>query len=202
MAITCTLCGKKQSGWIEDFPLAPHLQNFRICINCHEKMEKFGTEKSNEAKDYFLSLQGQTTYPSEVSTFMEDLLSETIGTAAEISAQLKKKHLEALEQIKVTSGYNFEGHEITEYLGFISSETALGMGLFKSISAGLANMVGSESMSLSKNLRAAKEAAITDLKEEAYNKGANAIIGMALDYTMFADSIVGAIVSGTAVIIK
>ena len=50
-------------------------------------------------------------------------------------------------------------------------------------------------------LRQSKQIVLQRLREDAYDAGANAIIGLDLDYTMFGDSIVGVIVSGTAVTI-
>jgi uncharacterized protein YbjQ (UPF0145 family) len=47
-------------------------------------------------------------------------------------------------------------------------------------------------------LKSAKDAAMNDLKLQAYELGVNAIIGLDLDYTMFGDTIVGVIISGTA----
>ena len=65
----------------------------------------------------------------------------------------------------------------------------------------LRHLTGTESDSLRNKLRQSKQIVMQRLREDAYEAGANAIIGLDLDYTMFGDSIVGVIVSGTAVTI-
>ena len=102
----------------------------------------------------------------------------------------------------LTSSHSFEGYNITDYCGFISSETALGLGFIKSIAASVANFTGVESESLNNRLSSAKEASLSDLKKQAVALKANAIIGMSLDYAMFGDSMVAVIVAGTAVKIE
>jgi len=105
------------------------------------------------------------------------------------------------QHIKVTSGFNFEGHAITAYHGFVSEETAVGMGFFKSIAASLSNVSGTESDAMRTKLRESKQDVVDRLLDSAVNAGGNAIIGLDLDYTMFTDAILGVIVSGTAVTI-
>lgn len=104
--------------------------------------------------------------------------------------------------MKITSGYNFEGYAIVNYIDFITGETVIGMGLFKSIFAGVANITGTESVALADKMQEAKNGAINALRQKAYELGANAIIGIDIDFTMFADSMLAVIANGTAVEIK
>ncbi len=206
MAIICSLCGKKQSGWIEDYSLAPHLQEYRICASCHAKLNNLckNNNSDSEEKKFFSQLLVTNQYPEEVKSLLAELLDSNSSskTPEEISQQLKDVHNREIDSIQLTSGFNFENHAITKYHGFISSETALGMGIFKGIAASITNVLGTESGSLKSILKEAKENVIYDLKLQAHKNGANAIIGMSINYTMFADSIVGVIVSGTAVTIN
>ncbi|WP_312045135.1 YbjQ family protein [Anaerotignum sp.] len=101
-----------------------------------------------------------------------------------------------------SSGFNFEGYKIIEYFDFISSEKVMGMGIFKGISSSLSNIIGAESTSLSSILEQTKSTVLRDLKKQALMLGANALIGIDLDYTMFGDSLVGVIMSGTAIKIE
>lgn len=205
MAIICSICGKKQSGWIEDYSLAPHLQEYRICASCHSKLVKISTENydSSDERNFFAELLSKNNYPAEITDLFNELLNPQHKNMSpqDVSKKLNDERNQQIESIQLTSGYNYEGHNILTYHGFISSETALGMGIFKSIAASITNVIGSESESLKNNLKAAKDSVIYDLKQQAYEKGANAIIGTSINYTMFADSIVGVIVSGTAVTI-
>ena len=105
----------------------------------------------------------------------------------------------AIDAIKMTSGFTFDRHTISEYFGFISEETVVGMGFLKGIAASITDLTGSESESLRKKLLSAKQTVMARLRENAFHLGANAIIGLDLDYTMFGGSLLGVIVSGTAV---
>lgn len=118
------------------------------------------------------------------------------------AAAEKEEQASALAAIMVTSGFAFEGWRITKYLGFESEEVVLGMGFLRSIGADFDNFLGTESQGLRRKLLDAKEAAFDRLRKDVWIVGGNAIIGVDLDYTMFGASIVGLIVSGTAVTIE
>ena len=102
-------------------------------------------------------------------------------------------------EIMLTSGFNFDGFEIQEYLGFVSGQTALGSNFFKGLAAGVTEMTDAESEKLTNRLEQANELAMDKLKAVAEKRGANAIIGLELNYTQFANNSVGTIASGTAV---
>jgi uncharacterized protein YbjQ (UPF0145 family) len=93
-----------------------------------------------------------------------------------------------------------EGYEIQEYLGVIAGEAIMGANVFKDFSAGIRDIVGGRSGSYEKELRQAKEMAMEDLTAKAEELGANAIIGMDLDYETIRGSMLMVSVSGTAVI--
>lgn len=99
----------------------------------------------------------------------------------------------------ITSGFNFEGYTITEYLGVLSGECALGTGFFSSIEASVSDFYGSKSRSYSKKLKSAKETALQQLYVQVKEVGGNAIIGLDIDYTSFTADIMGVIAHGTAV---
>ena len=102
----------------------------------------------------------------------------------------------------VTSGFNFEGYKITKYLGFYSGECALGTGFLSSWDAGIADLLGSNSAIYEEKLLKAKSMAISELKKTAKEHGADAIIGLDVDYTTFSADIMGVIANGTAVKIE
>ena len=102
----------------------------------------------------------------------------------------------------LTSGFSFEGYVITKYLDFISEEVVMGTGFFKNVAAGLANTFGLESQSFRQKLADAKTSAMAALRSAAFDQGANAIIGVDLDYSMFGDSLIAVIMNGTAVVIE
>ena len=53
-----------------------------------------------------------------------------------------------MSEVKFTSGYNFEGYEITEYLGFVTGQTVNGANFFKGLAAGITEMSDEESEKL------------------------------------------------------
>ena len=104
-----------------------------------------------------------------------------------------------MQEIMVTSGFNFEGYKITEYIGFYSGECALGTGFLSSLDASLADLFGSNSTLYEEKLSKAKSIAISGLKKLAAEHGANAIIGLDIDYITFSADIMGVVANGTAV---
>ncbi len=104
--------------------------------------------------------------------------------------------------IMLTTGNGFEGYEIVEYLGFVNGQIALSSNFFKDLSSNLADITTQESRSFTYKLESASENAIENLKNVAAKKGANAIIGVELNYTGFWNNAVGTVASGTAVLIR
>lgn len=105
-------------------------------------------------------------------------------------------------ELLITSGFNFEGYSITKYLGYCSGECALGTGFLSSLGAGIADFLGSNSTMYEEKLNRAKNQALDKIKHNAISMGANAIIGIAVNYTAFSADIMGVTVNGTAVKIE
>ncbi|MGN1305993.1 MAG: YbjQ family protein [Oscillospiraceae bacterium] len=102
----------------------------------------------------------------------------------------------------MTTGISIEGSKIVKYLGIVSGECALGTGFFSSFGAGFADVFGTNSSAYSNKLIEAKQLALRRIAQNASNLGANAIIGMDLNYTTFTSDIMGVIATGTAVLIE
>jgi uncharacterized protein YbjQ (UPF0145 family) len=77
---------------------------------------------------------------------------------------------------------NIEGKQITEYFGLVSGEAILGANIFRDFFAGIRDVVGGRSNAYEEELRKAKQIAIREMVEEATARGANAVIGVDLDY--------------------
>ena len=94
-----------------------------------------------------------------------------------------------------------EGHPIQEYLGIVTSETIIGANFRKDIMAGLRDFFGGRSESYERVLIEAKETALKELSERAAARGANAIVGVDLDYETVGESgsMLMVVASGTAV---
>jgi len=81
------------------------------------------------------------------------------------------------------------GREIRETLGVVSGEAIVGAHIFKDLFAGIRNVIGGRAGSYEKTLREARDIAIQEMCDEARSKGADAVIGIDLDYeTLGADN--------------
>lgn len=101
----------------------------------------------------------------------------------------------------VTTTNTLDTHEIKQYLGIVTGETIIGANLFKDIFAGIRDIVGGRSGSYEKVLREAKDTALREMKDQAMHLGADAIIGVDLDYETVGSSggMLMVTASGTAV---
>lgn len=82
----------------------------------------------------------------------------------------------------VTTTPSIEGRHITRYYGIVSGETIIGANLFRDFFASIRDIVGGRSGSYEEVLREAKETALREMQEQAAALGANAVIGVDLDY--------------------
>ena len=94
--------------------------------------------------------------------------------------------------------------KITKRIEIVTAECAFGMNVFKDLFAGVRNIVGGRSEAVQKSMRESRRVALFELKKEAYEVGANAVVGVDLDYVELSTSgsMVMLIASGTAVIIE
>ncbi|WP_405610442.1 heavy metal-binding domain-containing protein [Polaribacter sp. Asnod1-A03] len=82
----------------------------------------------------------------------------------------------------ITTTPTIENKPVTQYLGIVTGETIIGANIFKDFFAGIRDIVGGRSSSYEKVLREAKDSALKEMKEIALSLGANAIVGVDLDY--------------------
>ena len=96
-----------------------------------------------------------------------------------------------------------EGRRILEYKGVVTGETIVGANVLKDFMAGLRDFFGGRSGTYEKVLREAKESAMSEMEERAAQMGANAIVGIDLDYETIGEngSMVMVTCRGTAVVI-
>jgi uncharacterized protein YbjQ (UPF0145 family) len=94
-----------------------------------------------------------------------------------------------------------DGRKVAEYLGLVSGETIMGANIFRDFFAGIRDIVGGRAGSYEEVLRRGREQAIEEMAEEARARGANAVIGVSLDYSALgaSESMLMVAVSGTAV---
>lgn len=99
---------------------------------------------------------------------------------------------------------SIEGRRVVKYLGIVSSEAILGANIFKDFFASIRDIVGGRSAAYEKELRKAKDIALGELMEQAKSLGANAVLGVDLDYESLTlnSSMLMVIATGTAVILE
>lgn len=100
-----------------------------------------------------------------------------------------------------TTTHNIEGRQIAQYLGVVTSQTIIGANFFKDILGGLRDIFGGRSNTYEKVLDEAKGYAMNELIQKAKSMGANAVVGIDLDYETVGSngSMLMVSASGTAV---
>lgn len=106
----------------------------------------------------------------------------------------------------VSTTPQIEGKRIVKYLGLVSGEAILGANIFKDFFAGIRDIVGGRSAAYEQELRKAKSIALEEMTQEAESLGANAILGVDLDYETIGIGKGGNMLmvsaSGTAVVLE
>ena len=106
----------------------------------------------------------------------------------------------------VTTTNTIEGRQIVEYRGTVTGEAILGTNVFRDFFASIRDIVGGRSGSYEKVLRDARETALAELQGEAARLGANAIVGVDIDYETISTGSSGSMLmvsaSGTAVVVR
>ena len=97
-----------------------------------------------------------------------------------------------------------EGRQITGYHGVVTGEAILGANIFKDFFAGIRDIVGGRSAAYEKELGQARELAFAEMTEQARERGANAIVGIDIDYETVGErgGMLMVSVSGTAVTVR
>jgi uncharacterized protein YbjQ (UPF0145 family) len=103
----------------------------------------------------------------------------------------------------LTTTTALEGHPVKEHKGIVFGETIIGANLFKDLFASIRDIVGGRSGSYERVLAEARETALEEMKDRACQLGANAVIGIDVDYEVVGanGSMLMVSVSGTAVVV-
>lgn len=105
----------------------------------------------------------------------------------------------------LTTTSTVEGHQI-QYLGVVTGEAILGANIFKDFFAGIRDIVGGRSAAYEGELRKAKDIAMQEMIQQATAMGANAVIGIDLDYETIQIGAGGGMMmvsaSGTAAVVR
>lgn len=104
----------------------------------------------------------------------------------------------------VTTTPTIDGRSVERYLGIVTGEAILGANLFRDLFANIRDLVGGRSGAYEKELANARQIALQEMMDSGQQLGANAIIGVDLDYEVLgqANGMLMVTASGTAVVVK
>ncbi|HHY2675708.1 heavy metal-binding domain-containing protein [Bacillus toyonensis] len=99
----------------------------------------------------------------------------------------------------VTTTNTIQDKEIIEYIDIVNGEAIMGANIVRDIFASVRDVVGGRSGAYESKLKEARDIAMEEMKQLATQKGANAIVGIDVDYEVIRDGMLMVAVSGTAV---
>ena len=191
--------------------------NLQVCNSCGEvlkKIDKVKNEDIQEVKDLFVSVMSMTDdtdvkqiltdYSKSVISGSEKLVAITNESKekAERAQNIEENFYDLEKAFKVTTGYDFEGYQIVDYKGIVSGDIVLGTGFISEFAASWSDAFGTTSNTFAGKMKTAKQKALKQLMANAMIAGANAVIGIEFDYTMFGNNMLGVSANGTAVVIR
>jgi uncharacterized protein YbjQ (UPF0145 family) len=106
--------------------------------------------------------------------------------------------------VVTTTTPTIEGKQIVEYLGIVTGEAIMGANVFKDLFAGIRDIVGGRSATYEKELSRARQIALEEMEANAAQRGANAVVGVDLDYEVLGanSGMLMVSASGTAVKVR
>lgn len=102
----------------------------------------------------------------------------------------------------VTTTHSVEGKSIIEYRGLVVGEAIMGANVVRDFFAGITDIIGGRSGAYESKLQDARDTAMAEIEARARAVGANAVVGVDLDYEVVGDSMLMVSVSGTAVVVQ
>ena len=102
----------------------------------------------------------------------------------------------------ITTTNNIEGQKIVNYLGVVTGEAILGANIFRDMFAAVRDIVGGRSAAYERELGKAREIALDELEEWSEELGANAVVGVDIDYESFGQTNGMMMVSATGTAVR
>lgn len=102
----------------------------------------------------------------------------------------------------ITTTPEIQGKQVKHYLGIVTGEAIMGANIFKDLFAGIRDIIGGRSATYERELQKARDIALQEIQERAQKLGANAVIGVDLDYEVLGqgNGMLMVSISGTAVV--
>ncbi|HEU5141352.1 MAG TPA: YbjQ family protein [Bacillales bacterium] len=102
----------------------------------------------------------------------------------------------------VTTTNQLEGKEIEEYHGIVTGEAIMGANVVRDFLSGITDIIGGRSGAYESKLAEGREIAVREMEEKAGQMGANAVIGVDLDFETLRDGMMMCVATGTAVRVR
>ena len=101
----------------------------------------------------------------------------------------------------ITTTPSVEGYQVADYRGIVVGEAIMGANVVRDVFASITDIVGGRSGAYESKLQDARDTALRELEDRAHERGANAVIGVDLDYEVVGQSMLMVSASGTAVVL-
>jgi uncharacterized protein YbjQ (UPF0145 family) len=167
--------------------------------------------KPLDSADVLTAARSSATSADEVGYLRAGLVQKAVvqpGTLdvsfAEVVVDIDPADQLAADMV-VTTAQSVDGYKATRQLGLVTAECVFGLNVFKDFFTSVTDVVGGRSNTAQQALREARESCLLELKREAAQRGANAVIAVDLDYSEFSGgsrSMLFLVASGTAVFIE
>lgn len=102
----------------------------------------------------------------------------------------------------ITTTPDLQGKVIEKYLGIVSGEIILGANVVRDFMASVTDLIGGRSSAYENKLSEGRETALREMEDDARRLGANAIVGVDLDFETLRDGMMMVIATGTAVYVR
>ncbi len=102
----------------------------------------------------------------------------------------------------VTTTPSIDGRQISEYLGIVAGEAIMGANIVRDLFASITDIVGGRSSAYESELLKAREVAIEEMEYRGRQLGADAVVGVDVDYEVIRDGMLMVTAAGTAVRLK
>ncbi|MFA9465326.1 MAG: YbjQ family protein [Velocimicrobium sp.] len=155
-----------------------------ICFNC-------GYQIKESEKVYVAEKKQQ-------QRILEQKKQETENEKLKQQKRILAEQATRFKNHMLTTGYDFDGFKIDNYLGLVSGETVIGTGYFSDVSASISDFFGASVPEYSDKIKLAKKAALMDMIKDSVALGGNSIIGISYEFMTFSRDMIGVSVNGTA----
>lgn len=207
----CSICQKEINRYVGATWLKLGKKDIKICHICNmnlgilQSANEAGTNPDPSVVEYFESINNISLDPELSAYFRPYLDKEERDRLAQEEAErkeLEQKHKEAEANMICTTGFQVDGYRIRKYCGLVGGEAVLGTGFVSEFAASVSDTFGKSSGMFEEKMRMVKLEAQMEMRRQAAQTGANAIIGVSYQIATFAANMIGVSVNGTAVFIE